>query len=157
MKLPASHRQAVDAMLVHRLARGAFPAGLIGALLIALCCTPSEAGHGRDDDVDVITAEQVKFLLDRGEKLVLIDLRPAHEFKVKRLPGARSLPLAELKQRVSEVPRAGRIVLYCDCRPADESEAFFFFRDQGYRNVTVLQEGFSRWVSLRFPLEALAK
>jgi sulfur-carrier protein adenylyltransferase/sulfurtransferase len=135
----------------------AFTASLISALLIGVWCARSEGGHGRDDDVDVVTAEQVKFFLDNGEKLVLVDLRPAQEFKLKRLPGARSIPLAELKQRFNEVPRAGRIILYCDCRPADESEAFFFLRDSGYRNVTVLQQGFSRWVSLKYPLEAGAK
>jgi rhodanese-related sulfurtransferase len=142
---------------MHRLNPSVFAGTVIATLLMAVCCPRSEAGHGRDDDVDVVTAEQVKFFLDNGEKLVLVDLRPAQEFKQKRLPGARSIPLKELKQRFAEVPRAGRIVLYCDCRPADESEVFFFFRDQGYRNVSVLQDGFARWVSLRFPLETAGK
>ncbi|HWP56847.1 MAG TPA: hypothetical protein VNL14_03050 [Candidatus Acidoferrales bacterium] len=26
-------------------------------------------------------------------------------------------------------------------------------RDQGYRNVTVAQQGFARWLSLRYPME----
>jgi hypothetical protein len=40
------------------------------------------------------------------------------------------------------------------CRPADEAEAFYLLRDNGHRNVAVLQEGFSRWTSLNYPLEA---
>jgi len=116
--------------------------------------TRADGGHGRDDDVDLITVEQVKRFLDAREKLTLVDLRPAADFKQKRLPGARSIPLTELKQRLSEIPRAGRVILYCDCRPADEAEAFYLLRDNGHRNVAVLQEGFSRWTSLNYPVEA---
>ena len=126
----------------------------IAALLVAFWPGGSEGGHGRDDDVDAVTVEQVKFFLDAGEKLVLVDLRPAVEFRQKRLPGARSIPMRELKQRLGEIPRAGRVVLYCDCKPADEADAFFLLRDNGYRNVTVLQQGFSRWVSLKYPVES---
>jgi rhodanese-related sulfurtransferase len=126
----------------------------VAVLILGCWTTRIEAGHGRDDDVDLITVEQVKRFLDAREKLTLVDLRPAADFKQKRLPGARSIPLAELKQRLSEIPRAGRVILYCDCRPADEAEAFFLLRDNGYRNVAVLQEGFSRWTSLNYPLEA---
>jgi len=127
---------------------------LLTALVLGCWMTRADAGHGRDDDVDLITVEQVKRFLDAREKLSLIDLRPASDFKQKRLPGARSIPLTELKQRLSEIPRAGRVILYCDCRPADEAEAFYLLRDNGHRNVAVLQEGFSRWTSLNYPLEA---
>lgn len=127
---------------------------LLAALVLGCWTTRIEAGHGRDDDVDLITVEQVKRFLDAREKITLVDLRPAADFKQRRLPGARSIPLAELKQRLSEIPRAGRVILYCDCRPADEAEAFYLLRDNGYRNVAVLQEGFSRWTSLNYPLEA---
>jgi rhodanese-related sulfurtransferase len=129
-------------------------ANLLTALVLGCWMTRADAGHGRDDDVDLITVEQVKRFLDIREKLTLVDLRPAADFKQKRLPGARSIPLTELKQRLSEIPRAGRVVLYCDCRPADEAEAFYLLRDNGHRNVAVLQEGFSRWTSLNYPLEA---
>jgi len=129
-------------------------ANLLTALVLGCWMTRADAGHGRDDDVDLITVEQVKRFLDAREKLSLIDLRPASDFKQKRLPGARSIPLTELKQRLSEIPRAGRVILYCDCRPADEAEAFYLLRDNGHRNVAVLQEGFSRWTSLNYPLEA---
>jgi rhodanese-related sulfurtransferase len=134
--------------------RHVLSANLLAALILGCWMTRVEGGHGRDDDVDLITVEQVKRFLDAREKLTLVDLRPAADFKQKRLPGARSIPLTELKQRMSEIPRAGRVILYCDCRPADEAEAFYLLRDNGHRNVAVLQEGFSRWTSLNYPLEA---
>ena len=48
------------------------------------------AGHGVEDTVDNLPADRVKQLMDAGEKLVLIDMRPAKEYQQSRLPGARS-------------------------------------------------------------------
>ncbi len=39
------------------------------------------AGHGVEDTIDMIPAERVKQLLDAGEKLVFIDMRPAKEYQ----------------------------------------------------------------------------
>src|SRR6266536_1648259 len=72
-------------------------------------------GHETDDDVLTVSAEQVKSFLEAREKLVIIDLRPLGDFQKTRLPGARSLPLTELDRRFHEIPKAGRVVLYCDC------------------------------------------
>ena len=65
------------------------------------------AGHGVEDSVDNLPVDRVKQLMDAGEKLILIDMRPAKEFQQSRLPGARSLPFAELANRFGEVPKAG--------------------------------------------------
>jgi rhodanese-related sulfurtransferase len=134
--------------------RHVLAASILAALILGSWPARVDGGHGRDDDVDLITVEQLKRFLNAREKLTLVDLRPAVDFKQKRLPGARSIPLTELKQRLSEIPRAGGVILYCDCRPADEADAFYLLRDNGHRNVAVLQEGFSRWTSLNYPLEA---
>ena len=55
------------------------------------------AGHGVEDSVDNLPADRVKQLMDAGEKLILIDMRPAKEYQQSRLPGA----LAAVR-RVSE-------------------------------------------------------
>ena len=41
------------------------------------------AGHGVEDTVDTLPVEKVKQLIDAGEKLTFIDLRPAKEFQRK--------------------------------------------------------------------------
>lgn len=127
---------------------------ILASSVIPILTASTEGGHGKEDDVDTITVEQVKFFLDGGEQLVLVDLRPLKEFSKRRLPGARSIPLPELRKRFSEIPRAGRVILYCDCSSGDEAQAFFFLRDHGYRNVTMLERGFPRWVSQKYPLES---
>ena len=115
----------------------------------------SSAGHGTEDDVVTVTAEQVKSLIDSGEKIILIDLRPIRDFQKTRLPGARSVPMKELDKRFREIPQSGRVVLYCDC-PQNQiiEEVFQLLKDYGYRNTAVMADGFQGWVKLKYLVEA---
>lgn len=49
----------------------------------------------------------------RAGDAVLLDVRPAREFAAGHLPGARSVPLAQLESRLCELPRDRTIVAYC--------------------------------------------
>ena len=111
------------------------------------------AGHGVEDTVDTLPVEKVKQLIDGGEKLTFIDLRPAKDFQEKRIPGARSIPLAEVASRFNEIPKSGRVVLYCDCKPYDVADRAVFLEYRGYRNIFVMPEGYAGWVKRGYPLE----
>ena len=128
---------------------------LLTLLASVLCVFPVElfAGHGVEDTVDNISADRVKQLMDAGEKVVLIDLRPAKEFEQKRLPGARSIPLAEIANRFSEIPKSGRVVLYCDCKPYDVADRAVFLEYRGFRNILIMPDGYQGWVKRGYPLE----
>ena len=114
-----------------------------------------QAGHGTDDDVETITVERVKLLSEAGEELFIVDLRPAESFQQRRLPGARSIPLGELHQRFREIPKAGRVILYCDC-PQNQliEEAYQLLKtDYGYRNVALMIDGFAEWDRRKYSVE----
>jgi rhodanese-related sulfurtransferase len=113
----------------------------------------ARAGHGVEDTVDNLPAERIKQLMDAGEKLVFIDMRPTKEFQQNRLPGAKSIPLAELANRVSEVPKSGRVILYCDCKPYDAADRAVFLEYRGYRNIFIMPEGYQGWIKRGYPLE----
>jgi len=114
---------------------------------------PAAGGHGPDWTVLTIQAAYVKHLLEAGQRMVLIDLRSAEEYKKGWLPGARSIPLSELRGRFQEIPKTGLVVLYCAC-PSDEIQAaYLFLREQSYRNITVMDEGLPGWVKRGYPLE----
>jgi rhodanese-related sulfurtransferase len=121
-------------------------------LLVALAATAAAAGHGAGALVPGYRAEHVKQMLEGGEAAVLIDVRPLAAYRAARLPGARSVPLAELAARAREVPRAGRVILYGETI-ADAHDAYTVLRDQGYRNVGVLEDGFAGWRRSGFPIE----
>jgi len=118
---------------------------------------PGTAPGGHDPDEltsYTVTPERVKLFLDVGEKLLFIDLRPIKDFRQKRLPGARSLPLAEVQKRFAEIPRAGRVILYCDCPWKEIDGVYLFLNDRGYRNVGVMEGGFSGWAKRKYPVES---
>jgi Rhodanese-like domain len=69
---------------------------------------PADRGHPRSGlDLLTIQVVYVKSLLDAGERVVLVDLRPTDEYQKGHLPGARSFPLKELQERYQEIPTRG--------------------------------------------------
>lgn len=133
--------------------RFAFRRMVFGVILSALPIPYVLASHETAPPVQSLPVPYVKRLLDEGEPLIFVDLRPADEFRRERLPKARSLPLMEILRRYAEVPRTGRVILYCDCLPEQIQMAYRFLRDQGYRNISVMQDGFSGWVKRGYPVE----
>jgi DNA-binding transcriptional ArsR family regulator len=74
----------------------------------------------------------LKDLVQSGE-VVLLDLRPVEEFHSAHLPGAMSIPLDSLHNRMDSLPRNSTILAYCSdfyCDHADR--AVGQLRDAGY-------------------------
>ena len=44
---------------------------------------------------------------------MLIDVRPEEEYNAGHIPNAVSIPLAQLKKRLSELPKNKTIIAYC--------------------------------------------
>src|SRR5665647_911038 len=49
----------------------------------------------------------------KKEKIMLIDVRPEEEYKAGHIPNAVSIPLAQLKKRLNELPKNKTIIAYC--------------------------------------------
>jgi DNA-binding transcriptional ArsR family regulator len=49
----------------------------------------------------------------KSGEVIVIDVRPGEEFQAGHLPFARSMPLAELKNRLAELPRDRPVIAYC--------------------------------------------
>lgn len=91
----------------------------------------------------------------RGE-IVVIDVRPQAEYQTAHLPCARSMPLAEIEQRLDELPRDREIVAYCRgpfCLLSEE--ALQLLARRGFR-VRKLSDGVSEWRTAGFPIERAA-
>lgn len=64
------------------------------------------------EDVEKIDRHELRARLAR-EEVVLIDVRPAQEYASGHIPGARSIPIDELEQRLKELPDDRQVVAYC--------------------------------------------
>ena len=49
----------------------------------------------------------------REGAVIVLDVRPAEEYRAGHIPGALSIPLKELERRLSDLPRERDIVAYC--------------------------------------------
>jgi rhodanese-related sulfurtransferase len=129
---------------------------ILGLLAVALVPPgPASAGHGPDTTILTVKAAYVRRLMEAHERIVLVDLRPAEDYARARLPGARSVPAGELRRRHADIPRVGLAVLYCACPLEEIRELYMFLRERGYRNVVVMDEGFSGWTDRGYPVEDL--
>lgn len=66
-------------------------------------------------DKNILESITLDDLLARSkkEKVILIDVRPEDEYKAGHIPNAVSIPLAQLKKRLNELPKNRTIIAYC--------------------------------------------
>jgi rhodanese-related sulfurtransferase/DNA-binding transcriptional ArsR family regulator len=89
----------------------------------------------------------------RAGEVTVLDLRDEAEFAAGHLPGARSLPMRELKKALRSVPPDQEIVAYCHGPYCVLSlEAVQLLTAKGYR-ATRLDDGFVEWAAAGLPVE----
>jgi rhodanese-related sulfurtransferase/DNA-binding transcriptional ArsR family regulator len=90
----------------------------------------------------------------RAGEVIVLDVRPAEEYRAAHIAGAVSIPLKELKSRLSGLPKERAIVAYCRgpyCVLAPE--AVTLLRSRGYR-ASVLSDGVAEWRAQGLPVAA---
>jgi ArsR family transcriptional regulator len=112
----------------------------------------AHGGHGGVPTVALTEPDYLKWLIDSRQPVVVVDLRKPQEFRGGHLPGAISVPLAELDRRFAEIPTSPMVVLYCQCPIEEAATAYAFLESKGYLNHVVLQEGYDGWLRRRYPV-----
>lgn len=82
----------------------------LAARLVANVAPARDAYLG--GDVAEISREELARRASAGE-IIVLDVRPAAEYTAGHIPGAASVPIGELTQRLSELPDDIEIVAYC--------------------------------------------
>ncbi|MEU2180619.1 ArsR/SmtB family transcription factor [Streptomyces thermolilacinus] len=65
-----------------------------------------------DDAAAEVSHEELRARVAAGGVTVL-DVRPVEEYRAGHIPGALSIPVAELADRIGELPEGEEIVVYC--------------------------------------------
>ncbi|MBN9305909.1 MAG: ArsR family transcriptional regulator [Devosia sp. 67-54] len=108
---------------------------------------------GARDALAPVTRNELLASLRDG-MVTLLDVRPEDEFALGHLPGALNLPLTELEQRLSELPRDQEIIAYCRGPYCVLSvDAVSSLRAKGYK-VRRLEDGFPEWKAAGLDIEA---
>lgn len=88
----------------------------------------------------------------RAGDVIVLDVRPAEEYRAAHIAGAVSLPLKELEKRLGGLPADQDVVAYCRgpyCVLAPE--AVQLLRARGYR-ATALGDGVAEWRAQGLPV-----
>jgi rhodanese-related sulfurtransferase len=103
--------------------------------------------------LEPVTCTELRRRIKDGSTIV-VDVRPAQEYAAGHISGARSIPVTELRARISEVPKKRLVVAYCRgpyCVFADQ--AVELLRGAGYRAFR-LEGGFPDWQIKGMPVES---
>ncbi|RIL42943.1 ArsR family transcriptional regulator [Staphylococcus gallinarum] len=65
-----------------------------------------------DEPLQVLGLDELKAKVDIGE-ILLLDVRPTEEYESGHFPGAISIPLEDLQEKLSDLPQNVQIAAYC--------------------------------------------
>jgi rhodanese-related sulfurtransferase len=90
-----------------------------------------------------ISAKELAEKVKAGEKLSIIDVREEEEVAQGKIPGAKHIPLGEVRERLEEIDKNEHH--YMVCRSGGRSgKACGFLENEGY-DVTNMEGGMLSW------------
>ncbi|MTE17172.1 ArsR/SmtB family transcription factor [Nocardia aurantiaca] len=104
----------------------------------------ARADYLGEDGAREVTAAELVALAD-DSSVVVLDVRPVVEYLAGHIPGALSIPIEQLAERVSELPADTQVVVYCRgeyCALA--YDAIRLLNTEG-RNAVRLADGMLEW------------
>ena len=91
-----------------------------------------------------ITPREVKSMLERGEKFLLVDVREKWEFETSRIEGAVLVPMREIPANLAKFETADQIVLFCH-HGIRSQDAAAWLRSQDVAGAKSMAGGIDRW------------
>jgi rhodanese-related sulfurtransferase len=115
-----------------------------------------------NNDIPRIKCEELQEMIEKGEKVVIIDTRAPAGYKDDHIKSAINIYLNpggdpfERNMTFMALPADKPLVIYCDC--VDESDSLIMAReikDSRYdiKDIKVLELGINRWKELGYPTE----
>ena len=93
-----------------------------------------------------ITPKELKQRLDKGEQLIILDIREPMELAICKLENIRHIPMGDLPQRLNELDayKDRDIVVYC--RSGGRSgQCVYYMRQHGFKRALNLTGGILAW------------
>lgn len=94
--------------------------------------------------VEEITTADLKERLEKGERLLVVDVREADEYAAGHVPGALHKPLGQIQSWAQELDKDAEILLFC--RSGNRSgRAYLFLQTQGFTKLKNVAGGILNW------------
>jgi rhodanese-related sulfurtransferase len=95
------------------------------------------------DDLQV-SPRAVSERIERGDKLLLVDVREQWEYDLCKLPGAKLVPLGTLPANLNMLLDAEDVICYCH-HGMRSLDAAVWLRQQGVESAKSMAGGIERW------------
>jgi rhodanese-related sulfurtransferase len=106
------------------------------------------------NSADRVTLEQARADHEAG-KVMLVDIRETREHKTGVVAGAVLLPMSELPQKQSLLPKNPDQEVLLICNTQNRSKATLQkLKEQGYQNIRYVDGGMSQWAAKGWPMVA---
>jgi rhodanese-related sulfurtransferase len=104
-----------------------------------------------EDGGHPVTREQLQRLA-KTRRVTVLDVRPVEEYAAGHIPGAVSIPVNELIDRLAELPDDGRIIAYCRGAYCVLSHDAVRMLTANGRDATRLADGMLEWQLAGLPV-----
>lgn len=94
-------------------------------------------------NVPQITPQELRQSLEKGEDLVLIDVREDEEVAYGMIPGALHIPMGEIPYRTEDIPSDANVIFIC--RSGARSQRVCEYLQQFGFQATNLSGGMIEW------------
>jgi rhodanese-related sulfurtransferase len=102
--------------------------------------------------VPALDVTQLRHRLEAEPKPFLLDVREPWEYQAGHVPEAHLIPLGELEERVSEVPRDREVLAICHSGQRSLAAAGYL-QHLGYAAVRNVDGGTAAWIERGYPVE----
>ncbi|MBN1695610.1 MBL fold metallo-hydrolase [candidate division WOR-3 bacterium] len=110
--------------------------------------------YGKESaSIETIRVQNLCELLDKGEKIVILDVRGEEEIKAKgKIPDALNVPVTQLYERMDEVPKEKDVCVFCGSGLRSMMAASLL-KKEGWDNLKVALGGLAGWTSNTCPVD----
>ena len=103
--------------------------------------------------IETLRVQDLCRLLDKGEEIVILDVRGKEEIKAKgKIPDALNIPVTRLYERMSEVPKEKSVCVFCGSGLRSMMAASLL-KKEGWDNLKVALGGLAGWNSNTCPVD----
>ena len=91
-----------------------------------------------------ITPSDLKQRMDRGDKVLLVDVREPSEYEICRIEGAQLIPMRTIPANLQSLDIDEDVICYCH-HGMRSMDVTVWLRNQGVPNAKSLAGGIDRW------------
>ncbi len=108
----------------------------------------------RRDELQPVSLQELRKLMRAGD-VTVVDVRPLAEYEAAHIPGAVSIPVQNLRRRLTELPKGKEVIAYCRGAYCVYSvEAVELLRKKGFR-ARRADRGLPDWRAEGFPIASI--